>query len=105
MNPDDLRPFRWWGDPTSDTQPDVGDILVLRDSNPEEYRLVHAARPIRGGHPSDLMLTVTTARIRDDGTIPEDVYDRIVNAGVFYYTPARRRPTRNGGTPHDATRH
>jgi hypothetical protein len=86
------RRFRWWGDPGQPEQPDSGDLLVLNGSEPERYLLVHGALQVRGKGPAHLWLWVTPAQIGPDGTIPDDVYERIMgNARCYTYVPGRPR--------------
>ena len=86
--------FRWYGQPGQE-HPDAGDVLVLRDSTPERYLLVHGAAQVRGGTEDDLWLAVTRHRI---GlrlfSIPQEIADAIDGgASVIYYTPGR--PAKN----------
>ena len=89
--PADPRRFRWYGR-EGELLPDAGDFLVEHGSDPEAYPLVHFATQVRGRQPWDLWLVVTPARIGDDGSIPDEVYERMLDpeSRAFYFLYRRR---------------
>jgi len=90
------RRFRWWGDPTADTEPDAGDVLVFHDQRRDRdwYLIVNHAAPVRGRSPHDLWLLVERLDLGPDGSIPAELLNRLSAGADFYPAELRRRATR-----------